>query len=67
MEERIKYLESLIPKETNIEEKYYNNFSKYAQYMGNGVYSYRGIASTDTRELFLMTSLRQLGVNYEER
>ena len=66
MNERIAYLESLIPKNINIDEKYFNNFSKYAQYMGNGVYSYRGILSTDTRELFLMTSLKNLNIQYEE-
>lgn len=66
MENRIKYLESLVPKNIDIYEKYYDNFSKYAQYMGNGVYSYRGILSTDTRELFLLTSLRQLGITYKE-
>jgi hypothetical protein len=66
MENRIKYLESLVPKNIDINEKYYDNFSKYAQYMGNGVYSYRGILSTNTRELFLLTSLRQLGITYKE-
>ena len=66
MSERIKYLESLIPESTDINQKYFPSFSKYAQYMGNGVYSYRGILSTDTRELFLMHCLRELGINYEE-
>jgi hypothetical protein len=66
MKDRIKYLESLIPEGVDINKKYYTTFAKYAQYMGNGVYSYRGIASTDTRELFLMTSLKQLGITYEE-
>lgn len=63
---RIQYLESLIPKDIDINEKFYDKFSKYAQYMGNGVYSYRGIHSTDTRELFIMTSLRQLDIKYKE-
>jgi len=31
--------------------------------MGNGVYQYRGIYSTDTRELFLITSLLQEGID----
>jgi hypothetical protein len=65
METRIKYLEKLIPKDIDINEKYFMNFSKYAQYMGNGVYSYRGYLATDTRELFLMSSLSQLGIKFK--
>lgn len=66
MENRNEYLQSLIPKGIDINERFYDNFSKYAQYMGNGVYSYKGILSTDTRELFLMTSLLQLEIPYEQ-
>jgi hypothetical protein len=63
---RIEYLESLVPKGVDINERFFRNFSKYAQYMGNGVYSYRGILSNDTRELFLMTSLLQLKIPYKQ-
>ena len=66
MQTRTEYLESLIPKDIDINERFYDNFSKYAQYMGNGIYSYRGILSTDTRELFLMTSLLQLEIPYKQ-
>jgi hypothetical protein len=66
MENRNEYLQSLIPKDIDINERFYDNFSKHAQYMGNGVYSYKGILSTDTRELFLMTSLLQLEIPYEQ-
>jgi len=66
MEKRIAYLESLVPKDVDINKLYYPNFAKFANYLGNGVYSYRGIHSTDTRELFLMTSLRQLKIKYKE-
>jgi len=66
MQTRTEYLESLIPKDVDINERFYDNFSKYAQYMGNGVYSYRGILSTDIRELFLMTSLLQLEIPYKQ-
>jgi hypothetical protein len=66
MENRNEYLQSLIPKDVDINERFYDNFSKYAQYMGNGVYSYRGILSTDTQELFLMTSLLQLEIPYKQ-
>lgn len=63
MNKRIEWLESLIPKGVDINKKYFNRFAKYACYMGNGVYQYRGIYSTDTRELFLITSLLQEGIN----
>jgi len=64
--ERIKYLESLIPKNVNIDKLYFNSFSKYASYLGNGIYEYHGCMSTDTRELFLMSSLHKLGIKYKE-
>jgi hypothetical protein len=50
----IKGLERKITSE--MENKWYNKFSKQAQYMGNGVYGIpmAHIYSTDTRELFLM-------------
>lgn len=63
MNKRIEWLESLIPKGVDINEKYGDKFGKYARYMGNGVYQYRGIYSTDTRELFLITSLLQEGID----
>jgi len=63
MKKRIEYLESLIPKGVDIDKKYFDRFTKYAYYMGNGVYQYRGIYSTDTRELFLITSLLQEGID----
>lgn len=63
MDKRIKWLESLIPKGVDIDKKYFDRFAKYACYMGNGVYQHRGIYSTDTRELFLITSLMQEGID----
>lgn len=66
MEERIAYLENLVPKDVDIDKLFYDNFAKFASYMGNGIYSYRGLYSTHTRELFLMYCLRELGINYEE-
>jgi hypothetical protein len=66
MKNRIKYLQRLVPKDIDINEKFYKNFSKYAQYMGNGVYEYKGILSTDTQELFLMASLSQLRIPYKQ-
>lgn len=41
--ERIKYLEGLVSEEVNIDDKYWNNFNKYAIYMGNGVYQIFGV------------------------
>lgn len=67
MEERIKYLESLMPKEKwdEAETKYRKGFDKYACYLGNGVYKWRDIVSTDTRTLWLMGVLSMENVNYE--
>jgi hypothetical protein len=66
MNERIKYLESKLPKGLDYEGKYYNNFSKYACYMGNGVYTWKGIHATDTRELFLMGVLSSEKIKFKE-
>jgi hypothetical protein len=63
MNKRIEWLESLIPEGVDIDEKYFDRFAKYARYMGNGVYQYHGMYSTDTRELFLITSLLQEGID----
>jgi hypothetical protein len=66
MEERIKYLESLVPKDLDIEAKYYDKFSKYSRYLGNGVYTMDGHVSTDTRELFLMVCLFREKIKFEQ-
>lgn len=62
---RINYLESLVPKDLDINEKYFNKFSKYSRYLGNGVYTIDGIFSTDTRELFLMFALHREKIKYK--
>ena len=62
--DRVTYLGSLVTKE--LEKKHFDNFSKYAQYHGNGVYSWRGIVATDTRELFLMGICRIENIEFEE-
>lgn len=64
--ERIKYLESKIPKELDSNAKYGKNFGKYARYMGNGVYSWKGLISTDTREMFLLGVLISEGVEFKD-
>lgn len=64
--ERIKYLEGLVPEDVDIDDKYWDNFDKYATYMGNGVYQWKGILATCTRELFLMGALRSEKVEFEE-
>jgi len=63
---RIKYLESKLPKDLDPNDKYGKNFDKYARYMGNGVYSWKGLMATDTRELFLLGVLRSEGVEFKE-
>ena len=37
-----------------IEKKYFDYFSRFANYVGNGIYTIARMYSTDTRELFLM-------------
>ncbi len=64
-EDRIKYLESKLPKDFD-EKPYFDKFSKYATYKGNGVYEWRGILSTDPRELLLMGILKILKISYKE-
>lgn len=49
-----------------VQEKYRNNFDKQAVYMGNGIYSVSGLASNDTRELFLLFVLQQEGIDARE-
>lgn len=48
-----------------IEERYQKGFENNARYMGNGVYSWCGMYSTDTRELFVMGVLIMEGVELE--
>jgi hypothetical protein len=65
METRIKELEKLfskIPKEK--QDKYFENFSKWATYMGNGLYQWKDILSSDTRELYLLGCLAQEKIPY---
>ena len=75
---RLKYLEGLMPKEVpkiesrekvvcSVEEKYRAGFEKYAQYMGNGIYSWRGMYSTDTAELFMIVVLNSEGIKFKEQ
>lgn len=63
--DRISYLESLVPKDLDINEKYYTKFSKFARYMGNGIYRIDDIYSTNTRELFLMYVLHQEKIKFK--
>jgi len=65
-EQRIKYLESKLPKNVDLESKYRNNFEKYSRYGGNGVYIWKGIRATDTCELFLMGILKSEGIKFKE-
>jgi hypothetical protein len=59
IERRIKELESLLPEPEEVYEvKYAEKFEKYATYMGNGVYQWRGLYAPDTRMLWLLGVLR---------
>ncbi len=64
MNDRIKYLEYLVNEE--MEDKYRGNFEKYATYRGNGVYYWKEIYSTDTRELFLLGILEAEKIKYKK-
>ncbi len=69
-EDYIKYLESRLPEGKageDLQKKHENNFKMYANYMGNGIYSWAGVYSTDTRELFLMGVLGMENIPYEEK
>lgn len=63
---RIAYLEGKLPKGKDLEKKHQKTFEKQAQYLGNGVYSWAGVYSTDTRELFLMGILGIEGIKYRK-
>ena len=65
MTERINYLMGLIPEDLDYDTKYRSEFNKFARYMGNGVYQWNGIYSSDTAELFLMGVLSREGIEYE--
>jgi len=64
--ERENYLLSKIPKGLDYDSKYGDNFNKYARYMGNGVYSWKGIHATDTRILFLTGVLISEKVHFKQ-
>jgi len=64
--ERIKYLESKIPKDLDIDAKYGANFNKWASYKKNGIYHWKGVEATSPRELFLLGVLLQEGINFKQ-
>ena len=63
---RYKYLENLIPFSTEeMDEKYYTIFTKEAFFVKTNLYEWRGLFSSDTRELYLMGVLLREGINFE--
>lgn len=67
MKERIQYLEKLLPlPEEELSKKYRSGFEKYCVYTGNRTYSWIGIHSTDTRELWLMGVLHKENVKFKQ-
>jgi hypothetical protein len=81
LRKRIEYLESKLPekvgmvvnengtkvmKKVSVDEKYRDNFEKYATYMGNGVYQWKGAVANDTRVLYLIAVLRSEGIVFKE-
>jgi hypothetical protein len=65
-QERIKYLEGLLPKDRDIEAKYWKTFEKDSRYLGHNAYSWAGLHSNSPRELFLMGILEIEGIEYEK-
>lgn len=63
---RTNYLESKLPKDLDVDKKYRENFNRYSRYMGNGVYSWKGLFADDTRELFLIGCLRSENIKFKE-
>jgi hypothetical protein len=61
----VKQLESIISKE--IQDKYFNKFSKQAAYLGNGVYTIpaTNLYANDTRDLFLMFCAVHEGIQFK--
>lgn len=54
---------SLMPiSEEEASEKYKEDFDNQAQFLGNGVYCWHDISSSDTRELWLLGVLAREGV-----
>lgn len=63
--EREIQLENLIEKKIPCdiaESKHFNKFEKEARYVGNGIYSWGSIQSSDARELFLLGICARLGI-----
>jgi len=66
---RIEYLESKFKSKRqlkSLEKKHFPDFEKHAGYMGNGVYIWKDILATDTRELFLMGLLYITGIKFKK-
>ena len=63
----MKLRDELQPKITpEMEGKYFGAFSKYARYIGNGIYSIgNNLNSTDVRELFLMYCAIQENIPFD--
>lgn len=66
MKNREEYLLSKIPKGLDYDSKYRDNFEKYARYMGNGVYTWKGLHATETRILFLTGVLMSERVDFKQ-
>lgn len=63
---RYEYLENLLPFSfEEMEERYYEIYIKEAMFVGPQMYEWRGLFSSDTRELFLMGVLLREGIKFE--
>lgn len=66
IQEYITYLETLIPKDVNINARYHSIFTREARYMGGKWYVWGNLESSNIRVLFLKGSLRQLGIKFKD-
>lgn len=51
----------------DLEGKHRKAFDRQARFVGNGIYTIAGLHSTDTRELMLMFTLQQEGIQTNDK
>ena len=69
IERRVENLEALLPPGFKNSKQYsdsFENFARFGVYLNNGIYGWRGNYSVNTRELFVMGLLDELGINYNK-
>jgi hypothetical protein len=67
MENKISYLESMLPNRLEVEKREWPIFKKEAKFFSAGLYLWRGAMSANNRELFLMGCLVGEGIKFENK